>query len=247
MKEEIQRISRLVAEGKLSPEDGAELIEAFVAADRTEAAPPSPPKDPLKGVFENLEQKVKGVDWKEIGEQVETGAKKGFEAIRGSFEELTKGKVSFGLFGNEERREVKLPLDVPAHKRLRIENPCGDVKIVGHAESGTVLAEARLRGGTAEEAKARAQEYTVIVEESDTLVVIRQPDVPGLAVDLVVRLPEAAAVEIRTEMGDVTVLGHPAAVRATTRAGKRQGDRRTWPRRGFRRQRGRRPRGRRVS
>ena len=220
MKEEIRRISRLVAEGKLTPEDGAELIEAFVAADQTDpATPPPPPKDPLKGVFENLEKSVKGFDWKGVGEGVESGAKKGFEAIKGSFEELTKGKVNFGFFGNEEKREVKLPLDVPAHKRLRIENPCGDVKIIGRAESGTVLADAKVRGGTAEEAKARAAEYTVIVEESDSLVVIRQPDVSGLNVDLVIRLPEAANVEVRTEMGDVEVTNHPASVRVNSRAG----------------------------
>ncbi len=69
MKEEIQRISRLVAEGKLSPEDASELIEAFVAADKAEAQtstppPPGAPKDPFKGMFENLERTVKGVDWK---------------------------------------------------------------------------------------------------------------------------------------------------------------------------------------
>ena len=221
MKEEIKRISRLVAEGKLTPEDGAELIEAFVAADKSQAAEtPPPPKDPFKEAFDKVEQRLKGVDWKEIGEGVETNVKRGFEAIKGSFEDLTKGKVGFGLFGNEEKREVKLPLNVPAHKKLRIENPCGDVKIVGRAESGTVLADARVRGGTPEEAKARAAEYTVIVEESDSLVVIRQPDVSGLVVDLVIRLPEAANVEVRTEMGDVEVTDHPASVRVGTRAGE---------------------------
>ncbi len=225
MKEEIRRISRLVAEGKLSAEDGAELIEAFVAADKAEAAqkaegaaPPKAP-EPFKGMFENLEKSVKGVDWKEIGDQVETGAKRGFDKIRGSFEDLTKGKVSFGLFGNEEKREVRLPLTVAAGKRLRVENPCGDVKIIGGAESGSVLAYARLRGGTPEEAKTRAQEYTVIVEESDSLVTIRQPDVSGLSVDLTIRLSEAANVEVRTEMGDVEVLDQPSGVRVTTRAG----------------------------
>ncbi len=229
MKEEIQRISRLVAEGKLSPEDGAELIEAFVASERGASSekggatpPPSPPKeskDPFKGLFENLEKGFGKVDWKEIGGQVEQGAKKGFEAIKAGIDDLAQGKVNFHLFSNEEKREVRLPLNVPADKRLRIENPCGDVKIIGRTESGSLLASAKLRGGSPEEAKARAQEYTAIVEESDTLVVIRQPDVPGLSVDLVVRLPEAAHVEVRTEAGDVDVSEHPAGVRISTRAG----------------------------
>lgn len=225
MKEEIQRISRLVAEGKLSPEDASELIEAFVAADKAEAkAPPQEPnkeapRDPFKGMFDNLERTVKGVDWKEVGETVESGAKRGFDKIRGSFEDLTKGRVNFGLFGNEEKREVRMAITVPAGKRLRVENPCGDVKIVGGADSGTILANAKVRGGTPDEAKARAQEYTVIVEESDSVVTVRQPDVSGLTVDLTIRLNEAANVEIRTEAGDVTVLDHPAGVRVNARSG----------------------------
>ncbi|RYG23049.1 hypothetical protein EON82_15265 [bacterium] len=227
MKEEILRINRLVAEGKLTPEDGAELIEAFVAAEKaeTQSTPPPPPpsKDPFTSAFEKVEKVAKEnlgkVDWKDISEQVEQGAKKGFEAIKGSFEDLTKGKVNFGLFGNEEKRDVSLPLTIGEGKRLRIENPCGDVKVLGRAESGTVLAEARIRGGTPEEAKARAQEYTVIVEESDAMVTIRQPDVSGLSVDLTVRLPEAVSIEIRTEMGDVQVTDNAAGVRINTRAG----------------------------
>jgi DUF4097 and DUF4098 domain-containing protein YvlB len=229
MKEEILRINRLVAEGKLTPEDGAELIEAFVAAEKAEASsqtpppPPQPPKDPLTEMFEKVEKAAKDsfnkVDWKDISGQVEQGAKKGFDAIKGSFEDLTKGKVNFGLFGNEEKRDVSLPLTISADKRLKIDNPLGDVRVLGRAESGTVLAEARIRGGTAEEAKARAQEYTLIIEESDSVVTIRQPDVSGLAVDLTIRLPEAVSVEVRTEMGDISVLDNPAGVRISSRAG----------------------------
>jgi hypothetical protein len=227
MKDEILRINRLVAEGKLTPEDGAELIEAFVAAERAESAgavpPPPPPRDPIAGIFEKVEKAAKDnfnkVDWKDISDQVEQGAKKGFDAIKGSFEDLTKGKVNFGFFGNEEKRDVSLPLVVSGEKRLRIENPCGEVKVLGRAESGTVLAEARVRGGTAEEAKLRAQEYTLIIEESDSTVTIRQPDVSGLLVNLTVRLPEAVSVEIRTEAGDVQILDNPAGARVSSRAG----------------------------
>ena len=219
MKDEISRITQLIAEGKLTPEDGAELIEAFVAADQADARSSPPPKDSMKEVFENIEDTVNGFDWKGMSEGVEANVKKGFEAIRGSFEDLTKGKIPFGFVGKEERREVRMPLEVAAHKRLRIENPCGSVRVLGRAESGTLLAEARVRGGTPEEAKRRAQEYAPIVDEGESLVVLRQPDVPGLAVDLVVRLVEGVALDVRTEAGDVTVLDHPAGVRIVTRAG----------------------------
>ena len=42
MKDEVQRISRLVAEGKLSPEDAADLIDAFYASDQASAAHEEP-------------------------------------------------------------------------------------------------------------------------------------------------------------------------------------------------------------
>ena len=73
MKEEVTRINRLVAEGRLSPEDAADLIDAFYASEKTvsESAeaksetPPPPPngtasvRDSFKGLFESLEKMTK--------------------------------------------------------------------------------------------------------------------------------------------------------------------------------------------
>jgi len=74
MKEEVQRISKLVAEGKLSPEDAADLIDAFYENEHTSAerdesreTPPPPPGsaegagghgkgDPLKGFMDTVER-----------------------------------------------------------------------------------------------------------------------------------------------------------------------------------------------
>lgn len=234
MREEIQRISQLVAEGKLSAEDGAELIEAFVKSDREArqqkeapaepSAPPPPPpqapKDPFRSIFESVEKNVKQIDWKEIGGTFEQGAKRGIDAIRGTIDDISKGKfVGVPIMGNQENREISLPLSIPEGKRLKIDNPCGDVTVIGRAESSTLLADATFRAGTAEEARNRARDYTVIVEESDSVVLIRQPDVSGLRVDLTIRLTTAVAVEIRTEMGDVEILENPAAAKAFTRSG----------------------------
>lgn len=234
MREEIQRISQLVAEGKLSAEDGAELIEAFVKSDRearqakepeppresSSIPPPPPPKDPFRTIFESVEKNVKQIDWKEIGGTFEQGAKRGIDVIRGTIDDLSKGKfVGVSIMGNQENREISLPLSIPEGKRLRIDNPCGDVTVIGRAEASTLLADATFRAGSVEEARARAHDYTVIVEESDSVVLIRQPDVSGLRVDLTIRLATGVPVEVRTEMGDVEILENPSSAKASTRSG----------------------------
>jgi len=70
MKEEITRIMRLVQEGKLSPEDAAELIDAFTASEAreeeepvhvgaaasegAEGGPPPPPPGAVKDPFRHF-------------------------------------------------------------------------------------------------------------------------------------------------------------------------------------------------
>ena len=94
MKEEIERISKLVAEGKLSPKDAADLIEAFVASESA-GAPPAPEasveeeprteevgdkaKDPLKSIIDSFEKLIKdgkdSVNWQEVGTHAKQAAK----------------------------------------------------------------------------------------------------------------------------------------------------------------------------
>src|SRR5580658_647333 len=125
----------MVAEGRLSPEDAADLIDAFYASDRTQneqfehqatngngtagngTAPPPPPgsaKDPIKSFVESMERLTKegmdSVNWQEVANQARDGAKKGFDAIRSGLEDLSKGKVHFGWMGTHEAKEVSLPL-----------------------------------------------------------------------------------------------------------------------------------------
>lgn len=245
MREEVERIIKLVKDGKLSPEDAADLIDAFHAADNqakeadepqaaatgagTPPPPPPPPgagsaKDPFRAFVETMEKFGKdaseSVKWDEVAQQVREGTRKGVEVLRSGLEEVAKGRISFtNLFSLQESKEVSLPLAVPAGKVLRVENLAGNVKIVGGFDVGTVTAHARFRGLTVEEARAKAAEYTLILEESDHQVLVRQPDVSGLSVEIEIQMAGTGPVEVRCDSGDVSVLDTKGGARIQTRAG----------------------------
>jgi len=242
VRDEVQRISRLVAEGKLSPEDAADLIEAFYASDRKEATaeagpstppppppgatPPPPPgtsKDPFKSFMESIEKITKegmeSVNWKDVSRQAKDTAKKGIDTLRAGVEEISKGKVNMGWITSQEVREVSLPLSIPSGKILKVENAAGNIKIVGGFDVGTVTAHATLKGANLDDARAKAEAYTLILEESDHMVLIRQPDVSGLTVDLSIQLADSIPVEIRGEAGDIQVLDTRSGCRIHSRSG----------------------------
>jgi len=114
---------------------------------------------------------------------------------------------------------VVLPLSVPEGKVLRIDNPAGNVRITGGVGAGSLTARARFRGVTQEDAKLKASAYTLITEESDHQVLVRQPDVSGLSVDVDIELGTRANLEIRCESGDVTVANTRAGARLFTKHG----------------------------
>jgi DUF4097 and DUF4098 domain-containing protein YvlB len=244
VKEEVKRIIKLVQEGKLSAEDAADLIDAFNVGEPTERVeataeaqaegtaettdippppPPGNPRDPFRAVVEAMEkigrEVSESVNWTEVAQQARTSASKGFEALKTGVEQVSKGKIDIGWFSSRETKDVTLPLNVPAGRVLRIENPCGDIKVVGGFDEGSVTAHARFSANTIEDARAKAQEYTLIIEESDHQVLIRQPDVSGLSVDLEIQLPGQATVEIRSESGDVSILDTKGGARISTRSG----------------------------
>lgn len=230
MRDEVRRINKLVAEGKLTPEDAADLIDAFYASEREEqdTGPTPPPneagdshRDPFKALIDQIEKLTKegrdSVDWQEFSKHARDGARKGIEFLKSGIDDLSKGKVN--LFGNHETKEVNLPLTVAEGKLLKVENLCGDVRIVGGSPSGTATAKARFRGANLEDARKKAAEYTLIIEESEHQVLIRQPDVSGLEVDLDLQIAGHANVEIRSQRGDVDVKDTGMGCRVTGRSG----------------------------
>ncbi len=233
MKEEVKRILQMVKDGKLTPDDAAELIDAFEAGEAADAGTSQQQtkedaaktsteekedcKDPFKGFVEAIERISKeasgSVNWQEVGKHVQESAKKGVEALRTGLDQVAKGKVQFPWGGIQETREVSLPLTVPEGKTLKVDNACGDVKIVGGFDKGTATAHARFRAGTHEDAKAKADSYTLIIEESEHMVLIRQPDVSGLMVDVEIQMPGKGPVEVRCTSGNVQVMDTGGSLR----------------------------------
>ena len=230
MREDIARIMRLVKEGKLSPDDAAELLDAMQSPAYEEEAvgaggpppPPPPPPNPpsFSGFFEAIEKVgkdvTKGINWNEVGEQLRKGVHQGAEAVKKAAQDLKDGK--FGFFESETRR-VEQPLTVSAGKTLRVETNSGDIKVVCDPTStGAVVATAQFRGDNREVLKKRAEDYNLVVEESDHFVLIRQPDQVGLSVDFAITLPESVPVEVRSTSGDTHISGAKGAskIKATS-------------------------------
>jgi hypothetical protein len=251
VKEEITRINRLVADGRLSPEDAADLIDAFYNGERAyqesmeanshganfESAtateeqgstppppppPPGSPKDPFKSLIESIEkltkEGVESVNWSHVAQQAKDNAMKGFDAIKTGIEDIGKGKVNLAWLTNQEVKEVVLPLTTQG-KLLKIDNPCGQIKVVGGFGTGEVTARAKFRAANHEEAREKAENYTLIIEESDHVVTIRQPEMSGLSVDLDVHIAGDGPVEIKAESGDVHVLDTKGSARISGRSG----------------------------
>ncbi len=231
MKEEVKRIIKMVEEGKLSAEDAAELIEAFSGPSApteeptAEEAPKTEEekKDFFKTITETIEKigkdATQSVNWKEIADQARTSANKGFEALKDAGEKISKGKFEFGFLHAHETRKIEMPLGLDAGKSLRIENHCGDVKIVGGFSEGHVVAVAKIKGSSVEDARDKANGYTLVIEESEELVLIKQPDMSGLSVDLNIQIPEKRFVEVKADAGDISILDTKSGARVTSRSG----------------------------
>lgn len=231
MKEEIRRINKLVAEGKITPEDAADLIDAFYNSEREEfdsnpPTPPSPPqaestngayaseskpRDPFQSMIDAIERLGKevteNIDWKQVTEGARTNAKKGLDILKTGIEEVSKGKFNLGWMFSTSTREVRLPLAISAGQILKIENGCGDIEVSTDTAESYVVAKAWVRGATPEDAKAKADAYSLVVDSSEHSISIKQPQVSGLEVNLKIVIAAGLPLEIRSESGDVIVKG----------------------------------------
>ncbi|HLK15627.1 MAG TPA: DUF4097 family beta strand repeat-containing protein [Fimbriimonadaceae bacterium] len=243
MREEVKRILKMVQEGKISAEDAADLIEAFDEVDAQEPeavgvgagassgtsgagagggrGESTAGKDPFSAFMDTMEKfgrdAAKSVDWRDISRQVRESAQQGIDALKHGLEQVNSGR-GFVWGGATEVREISLPLSVPDGKLLRVENQAGDIRISSGAELGNVTARAEFRGINSDETKQRAATYTLLVEESDSVVLVRQPDIPNVTVDLVITLPNPVGVEVRSASGDISIIDTKGACRISARS-----------------------------
>ncbi len=233
MKEETIRIMKLVKEGKLSPEDAAELLDAFGDAphmvddgenpdsnERESAEEGDKPRtdDPFGKLIGTIEQVTKdvakNVNWQDIADTVRKGVDKGVEAVKQVAEDAGKGRGGwFKVFGQQADRIIELPLEVPSGKTLKIEGGYGDIKVEGGEPIGSIKVAARFKGYTEEEAKELAEKYMPVLEEGHDFIALRHNEADRLSADIHAKVSEGTVVEIKTSHGDVEVIGTKASLK----------------------------------
>ena len=263
MQERIQKVLKLVEEGKLSAEDaqdiilgltqGAssqnghtepptppepEVIKEYVSspedrqADAQEApeaeSPPPPPIEAIRGgsapfsnfsdAIDKIGKDLGNVNWNKVGEQIKDGAQKGVELIKQTADKARDGKLGM-LFGEIEKREIILSIGTSSEKQIVIENYSGDVKIFGSAAESKLIARGSFKAENRVDAERKAEEYSIMIEESDSSILIRQPDVHNTSIDLEIHLTESGPINIRTSNGDVTIQGTRSNVNSQTASG----------------------------
>ncbi len=232
---------QLVKEGKLSPEDAAELIEAFQEAPDPSADEPrreaekeegvpvdGPPKSTRNDAFsrfigsiESVAKEVStNVNWKDIADTVRTGVEKGVDAVKGAAEDARKHKGPFAniVFGTRIGKTVDLPLQVPEGKKLVVETGSGDVFIEGGHPVGSIKIEATFSAFNEEEAQAACDRYTPSIEESDEAITFRNNQ-NNVATDLTIKVAEGTPVVVRIASGDVVCAATNESVRVDAASG----------------------------
>ena len=198
MKDQVIRILKMVQEGRLSPEDAYDLMDAFTnfeASERAHAAPPPPPsssEEPFRKFIDSVEKMTKeavgSVDWSKVAEQVKVATKKGVVGLRESVDQISKGDFKFPWFGPSETKTVELPLNIAPGKTLKLERTNGDVRVKGGYSEAKLIATAKVRGKDKDDARIKADAWTPVVEESDGSVTIRQ-SADSMEEDIEVQVP----------------------------------------------------------
>lgn len=234
MKDQVLRILKLVQEGRLSPEDALDLMDAFMDLEnmgQEGSAPPrseekqetqSDPQDPFRRFVDNMErltrEKFTSIDWADIAESIRGAARKGAEAVRESVEGMSKGDLFGSWFSVDEQAECTLPLNLSPGSTLRVSAGTGSFKIRGGSSEASVFARAKVRGKSKDDAKARASSWTLVAEEEPAGVIIRRPTEIGDE-HYEIDLPDGVNVELKLESGDIEVIDTRGSVRASSKSG----------------------------
>lgn len=227
MKEQVLRILKMVQEGRLSPEDAFDLMDAFIAFDSASRdAPPHAAEEEAEGqpsdskaesngkaesfralldMMEKIRREIsESIHWHDVAEQVREAAQKGVDALKGTVERIGKGGLHW--FGPIETKTVEIPLNIKPGMKLEVERLHGDVKVVGGSHDPKVIATVSVRGANQEDARTKAADWTPVIEEAEDFLSLKQS--PGsLSEDLEIFIPEGVSVAIKAESGDVTVKG----------------------------------------
>ncbi|MEP0766724.1 MAG: DUF4097 family beta strand repeat protein [Fimbriimonadia bacterium] len=230
MREEIQRITQMVQDGKLTPEEASDLIEAITAGSRTERAEgeereEGARRDTFDELFKAVDRVTRDamerVNWPEIAEKIRSATRTGWDRIKTDLEQVGRGDWK-NLFGRHtEEKKQELELDIEPGATLRFDLPNGDVKVIGGSSDPKVVARAEIRGKDEEETRRRADAWTLLLEQTGDEAVLKIPGQGSGTVhtDLEVYVPAGVKLDVKTASGDVEIRNTRAAVKLTTHSG----------------------------
>lgn len=217
---------KLVKEGKLSPEDAAELIEAFTekpSDESTKTVGETPEESPFGrfiGSVESLTREVsKSVDWNDVAKQIRVSVQKGVEAIKTASEEAGKGGGWAFMGGHPAKREVTLPLSLEPGKTFKVECASADVTVEGGHAEGRVEVTATFRAFSQEAAQQAADAFNPVLEEGDTFAGFRCLDNEVAHAEIKVYMPAGVHTEVKVASGDTSVSGTKSSVRVNSASG----------------------------
>jgi DUF4097 and DUF4098 domain-containing protein YvlB len=232
MREEILRILRLVEQGRIKPEEAAELIDALSAAEQdtpresTEATHERPEEE-ARHLFERItratEEAVRGINWRAIVETIRTQTQRGLEEMRRALEELER--EGWGIprrYRHEASTERTMDLAIQPGQTVEIRLPAGDMILTGGFDGGRVEAEVRLRGASPEVLQEKLREWSLLIEQTEAGVRITAPELEAgieQMIDLTLQLPRQVNLIVQTEHGDVRVEKLEGALRLNTKHG----------------------------
>lgn len=243
MKEQVVRILKMVQEGRLSPEDAFDLMDAFIDFDGSSRETPKDASDTqdatksestqgtkaseasgktesfraLLDMIEKVRREIsESIHWHDVAEQVREAAQKGVDAVKGTVERIGKGGLHW--FGPVETKSVEMPLNIKPGATLKVQRFHGDVKVLGGSEEPKLTATVTVRGITQEEARNKVADWTPVVEEAEGYVSLKQsPESVSESIEITV--PEGVLVEVTADSGDVTIKETNAAVHVKALAG----------------------------
>ncbi|MCS7064954.1 MAG: DUF4097 domain-containing protein [Fimbriimonadales bacterium] len=232
MREEILRILRLVEQGRIKPEEAAELIDALTAAehgasDEAAEAQRERPEEEARRLFERIthaaEEAVRGINWRAIVDTIRTQTQRGLEEMRKALEELER--EGWGIprrHRHEASTKHTLNFAIQPGQTLEIRLPAGDLILTGGFDGGRVEAEVRLRGASPDALQEKLREWSLLIEQTDTGARITAPELNAdisQTVDLTLQLPRQINLLVQTERGDIRVEKLDGELRLHTKHG----------------------------
>src|SRR5487761_1204429 len=149
------------------------------------------------------------VNWSAVGDQLDLG-----------------NNVDLAqMFGEKHQATEDVAHDLPPNATLIVQNPRGDVTFEsgGDAQMHMKL-DKTVNTNSTSEAEEKLRQMEPLITSSGSAVTVRMPSSDSQFANLTITLPPDVALQVRADLGDVTVTGRQAAVAVNSSSGDVQLD-----------------------